>query len=332
MLRFGILGFGHHAVRRLVPGFAGSKACSLSGLWRRDQQKARENAAEFSIPNNFASSEALCASPEIDAVFVASPDALHLQDVLLALKHGKPVLCEKPLGMNLEQVETMLRAARQANVQFGVAQNFRYNESVLRAREWIASGRIGTPRLAHLQFCYDAEGSPRAWIYDPSLACGGPIGDVGIHCVDAMRFLLHDEVTAVAALARKDAKSGEVESSAVITMELTSGALGIVSVTTRARYRSLFEIVGDDGTIYCDDGLTVDYPVELVLRKDGQVAASETLSNADGYSRMLDSFAAAVAGNEEYLATGEDGLKNQRVLDAAYAAWHSGARQEIVTR
>jgi predicted dehydrogenase len=332
MLRFGILGFGHHAARRLVPGFAGSKACSLNGLWRRDQQKARENAAQFAIPNNFSSAEELCASPEIDAVFVASPDALHLQDVLLALQHRMPVLCEKPLGMNLGQVETMLRAARQVNVQFGVAQNFRYNESVLRAREWIVSGRIGTPRLAHLQFCYDAEGSPRAWIYDPSLACGGPIGDVGIHCIDAMRFLLHDEVTAVATLARKDARSGKVESSAVITLELASGALGMVSVTTRARYRSLFEIVGDEGTICCDDGLTVDHPVELVLRKDGQVAAQETLSNADGYSRMLDSFAAAVAGREKFLATGEDGFVNQRVLDAAYAAWHSGARQEIVTR
>src|SRR6478672_1766163 len=98
MLRFGILGFGHHAVRRLVPGFVGAKACSVQGLWRRDQRKARENAAEFSIPNNFSSAEALCASSEIDAVFVASPDALHLQDVLLALGHGKPVLCEKPLG------------------------------------------------------------------------------------------------------------------------------------------------------------------------------------------------------------------------------------------
>jgi predicted dehydrogenase len=332
MLRFGILGFGHHAIRRLVPGFAGSKACSLHGLWRRDQKKAIENAAQFAIPNNFASAEALCASPEIDAVFVASPDALHLEDVLLALEHGKPVLCEKPLGMNLTQVETMLRAARQANVLFGVAQNFRYNESVLRAREWIASGRIGKPRLAHVQFCYDAEGSPRAWIYDPSLACGGPIGDVGIHCIDAMRFLLQDEVTALNTLARKDAQSGDVESSAVVTLELASGALGMVSVTTRARYRSLFDITGDEGTIYCDDGLAVDYPVELILRKDGQIAARETISNADGYSRMLDSFAGAVAGSEEYLATGEDGLANQRVLDAAYAAWHSGARQQIITQ
>lgn len=332
MLRFGILGFGHHAVRRLVPGFSGAKACTLQGLWRRDQQKARENAAEFAIPDSFASPEELCASPDIDAVFVASPDALHLQDVLLALKHGKPVLCEKPLGMNLGQVEKMLEAARQANVVFGVAQNFRFNESVLRAREWIASGRIGTTRLAHVQFCYDAEGSPRAWIYDPSLACGGPIGDVGIHCIDAMRFLLHDEVKAVATLARKDKDSGEVESSAVLSLEFTGGTLGMVSVTTRAGYRSLFEVVGDDGTIYCDDGLTVDHPVELVSRKDGRVTAIETLSNADGYSRMLDSFAAAVAGREKFPATGEDGLRNQRVLDAAYESWHSGSRQDIVTR
>ena len=57
-------------------------------------------------------------------------------------------------------------------------------------REWIAEGRIGKPVLAHAQFAYPAEGSPRAWIYDPSLALGGPIGDVGIHCVDALRYVL----------------------------------------------------------------------------------------------------------------------------------------------
>src|SRR5277367_6108260 len=94
MIRYGILGFGHHAAKRLVPAFAASQESRLVGLWRRDLAKAQANARDFEIPHAFETAEALCSSSEIDAVFVASPDSLHLNDVLLALAHGKPVLCE----------------------------------------------------------------------------------------------------------------------------------------------------------------------------------------------------------------------------------------------
>lgn len=123
----------------------------LAGLWRRDLLKAAGNARDYSIEHVFATAEELCASPEVDAVFVTSPDALHLPHVLLALAHGKPVLCEKPLGMRAEEVEHMLASAQAAVQCLGVAQNLRYNTSLEVMREWIAEGRIGQPVLAHAQ-------------------------------------------------------------------------------------------------------------------------------------------------------------------------------------
>jgi len=100
-------------------------------------------------------------------------------------------------------------------------------------------------------------------------------------------------------------------------------------VTTRAEYRTVIEVTGETGVILCENGLTVDYPVDVVLRRNGETLASERVSNEDAYSRMLDSFSAWVAGKETYLATGEDGLHNQRVLDAAYKSWRTGARQSV---
>ncbi|MHB8302965.1 MAG: Gfo/Idh/MocA family protein, partial [Acidobacteriaceae bacterium] len=202
MVRYGILGFGHHGRRRLAPAFVGAKSSQLAGIWRRDSTKAKADARELGIAQVFSSAEALCASPDIDAVFVSSPDAFHLRDTLLALAHNKPVLCEKPLAMSVQEVEQMLIASRNANVLFGAAQNFRYNRSVELVRAWIQAGRIGRPIFATANFNFLSERSPRAWIYDPSLARGGPIGDVGIHCLDALRFILQDDVTAVATLAR----------------------------------------------------------------------------------------------------------------------------------
>ena len=188
-VRFAILGFGHHAVRRLLPAFARCEAASLHGMWRRDQDAALKNCSEYNIAECFPSREALCSSPDVDVVFITSPDAMHLDDALLALQNGKAVLCEKPVAMNAEEAEEMNRAAKAAGILFGVAQNFRFNRSLEWMREQIAAGRIGKPQLAHAQYSYPAAQAPRKWITDPTLACGGPIADVGVHCIDALRYV-----------------------------------------------------------------------------------------------------------------------------------------------
>ena len=330
MVRFGILGFGHHAVRRLMDGFNGAAAAKLTGLWRRDLAQAEVNARDFSIPNVFKTPAELCASPEIDAVFVVSPDALHLEHVLLAGKYGKHILCEKPLAMNADEVRQMLAAADHANVRLGVAQNMRYNRSLTLVRDWIAEGRIGKPQLAQAQFAYSAGGSPRKWIYDPELALGGPIGDVGIHCLDALRYALGGDestrVTAVATLAHTDSASGPVESHAVVGLDFASGAMGSVTVTTRTAYRSMLEVTGENGVILCENALTVDHPVQVIHQRGAEVVSRETVSNADAYSRMIDGFSEWVEGKDEYLAPATDGLDNQQVLDAAYRSWRDGVR------
>ncbi len=332
-VRYGIVGFGHHAVKRLVPSFQLAEHCSLQGLYRRDSVKAAANARNYSVPLVFDTAESLCASPEIDAVFVASPDALHLEHVLVALAHGKPVLCEKPLAMNVAEAEQMLAAAEKSGALLGVAQNMRYNPSIARMRSWIAEGRIGAPQLAHAQFAYESERSPRAWINDPTLARGGPIGDVGIHCLDALCFVLAQpasSITAVTTLAHRDAGSGKVESHAVVALEYASGALGTVTVTTRAAYRSLIEVTGATGVLSCENTMTIDQPVRLVQWTKGEIVLEEQISNADAFAQMLDSFALAAtgpaSGRDRYLAPATEGLANQRVLDAAYESWASGRR------
>jgi predicted dehydrogenase len=331
-VRYGILGFGNHGMRRLVPGFALAKASVLYGIWRRDAKKAEANARDLNLPCCFASAEALCTSPEIDAVFVTSPDVLHRPHVLLALSAGKAVLCEKPLGMNAGEVEEMLAAAQHAQVLFGVAQNFRFSHSLRLIREWIAEGRIGKPVLAHAQFCYDAAQVPRSWIYNPEVACGGPIGDVGIHCLDALRFVLDDDVNSVATVATSDAKSGQVESNASIGLAFSKGTVGSVTVTARAPFRhTLIEVVGDEGVVKCENCLNVDRPVEVVWLRGGKVAEQRQVSNSDAYGMMIDAFSVAFHGTESYSASGEDGLRNQRILDAAYTSLRQGQTQQLVT-
>jgi 1,5-anhydro-D-fructose reductase (1,5-anhydro-D-mannitol-forming) len=328
-IRFAILGFGHHAVRRLLPAFAQCNEASLQGMWRRDQDAARKNCSEYKIAECFPSREALCSSAKVDAVFITSPDAMHLDDTLLALKHGKAVICEKPVAMNAGEAEEMNRAAKAAGILFGVAQNFRFNRSLEWMREQIADGRIGKPQLAHAQYSYPAAQAPRKWITDPTLACGGPIADVGVHCIDALRFVLGEDVSSVSTLARKDEASGKVEAVASLQLEMTGGVYANVTASARAPYRTLVEVTGSDGVLIAENGLTVDRPVQLVVRRAGELVETLTVENGDGYTRMLDSFARALRGQESFAASGEDGVRNMRALDAAYKSWQTGQREPV---
>jgi predicted dehydrogenase len=334
VVRYGILGFGHHGERRLAPAFEHAQNSQLTGIWRRNQQRARENAEHFNIAHVFDSPEELCASSAVDAVFVASPDALHCDHTLLALRHGKAVLCEKPLAMSAAEASRMVSAARTAGRAFGVAQNFRYNPSLQRMRALVADGAIGAPVFASAHFCFLSRNSPRTWINDSGMACGGPIGDVGIHAIDALRFLLQQEVLAVSTLAREgqspsSSSERELEESAAITLEFSSGLLASVQVSFRAQYRTLVEVVGESSVLTAESGLNVDRPVAIVHHAGGKVVDEEVVSNSDAYSHMLDAFSASVEGSGTFASPGDDGLQNQRILDAAFRSWHSGCRERV---
>jgi 1,5-anhydro-D-fructose reductase (1,5-anhydro-D-mannitol-forming) len=329
MIRFGIAGFGLHAVRRLMPGFALAGNCKVVALSRRDATKAREAAAQYGIPHVFASTEELSRCPEVDAVLVTTPNALHLEDVLTAVAAGKPVLCEKPMGMNADECRQMVEAARRAGVLLGVAQVFRFEESTARFRERVAAGEIGRPIFARAEFSFDGSGHRRAWLYNRSIAGGGPIADVGVHCIDALRYILQDEPRRVSAIGCSDKDSGDVEAAAVLTLEFQHGTLATVVVSVRAPYRTPLEIVGDAGALRADDALNVERPVKLELWRQGQCVAEETISNQLSYAKQVDAFAAAVEGREAFPALGEQGWRNQIILDAAYRSLASGKSEEI---
>src|SRR6185312_12863069 len=190
MIRFGVVGFGHHAVKRLMPGFRNTQHCRVTALSRRDPQRAQESARQFDIPYAFTSTAELCACSEVDVVFVASPDALHLADVLEAFRHRKPVLVEKPMAMNSAEAAKMIESAQKAGVLLGVAHNMRFQRSVQWFRDRVSAGAIGQPLLARATFVAPMLSSPRSWAQDPKLATGGPVADIGVHCIDTLRYVL----------------------------------------------------------------------------------------------------------------------------------------------
>ena len=330
MVNFGIIGFGLHAVKRLMPGFALAKNCRVTALSRRNLAKAQASARQYDIPLAFDSAELLCRSPQVDAVFIATPNACHLSDVLMAVSCGKPVLCEKPMAIDAEQCRQMVEAARKAKVLLGIAQVFRFEQSTAWFREKVAAGSIGNVIFARSEFSFAAGSNhPRIWINDPLIAGGGPVADVGVHCIDALRFVLQDEVLRVTTREISRKNPGGVEAGATLVLEFSRGTLATVMVSFCADYRTPFELVGESGVLRADDALNVEHPILLELRRGGAVVETKTVSNQLAYARQVDAFAAAAEGTADFPIPGEQGWRNQRILDAAYRSIKSGQIERV---
>ncbi len=323
MVRFGIVGFGLHAVKRLMPGFERARNAQVTALSRRDIDAARTSAREYDIPLAFDTVASMCCSPQVDAVLVTTPNVCHYADVLMAIECGKHVLCEKPMAMNATEAAAMVEAARRAGVLLGVAQVFRFCESVQHLRRRIAGGEIGHPLFARSEFSYDGRHHGRTWLYNRSIGGGGPIADVGVHCIDALRYILQDEVVRVFTTGFADAESGDVEAAAVLTLDFGKGTRGSVMVSTRAAYRTPLEVVGAAGTLRSEEALNVEHPITLELRRNGSIE-SEQVSNVNAYAQQVEAFADAIEGRGNFPVPGEEGWRNQVILDAAYASLQTG--------
>src|SRR5271165_2659124 len=323
MIRFGIVGFGLHAVKRLMPGFANAKNCRVTALSRRDPERARESAHEFGVEHAFTSTAELCASTDVDAVFIATPDAMHLADVLEAVRHRKPVLVEKPMAMNATEASQMVEVARAANVLLGVAHVMRFEQSVRWFREKVASGAIGRPVLARAAFVAPLLNSARTWINDPHLATGGPLADVGVHCFDTLRYVLGDEVQSLMAQAHY-VSHWAVEASGTALFQFANGTLATMSVSARAPYQTLLEVIGDEGILSAVNALNVEHPITLELRRGFEVVEKREVHNERAYTTQVEAFADAVESGRPLEIPGEEGLQNQLILDAIFRSVKSG--------
>ncbi len=323
MVRFGIAGFGLHAVKRLMPAFAAAGNCNVTALTRREIDRARQSAREFGIAHAFTSTAEMCACPEVDAVFIATPDALHLADVLEAARQGKHILVEKPMAMNATEARQMVDAAHSAGVTLGVAHVMRFEASVRWFRERIASGAIGKPLLARAAFVAPLLHSARTWINDPALATGGPLADIGVHCFDTLKYVLNDEVRGVMAQVHYD-QHWFVEASGTALFDFYGGTLATMSVSARAPYQTLLEVIGEEGILSAVNALNVEHPVTLEHRKGFDLVESIEVSNAHAYTAQVEAFAAAIESGQPFEISGEVGLSNQLILDAIFRSVKSG--------
>jgi len=246
MLTWLVVGVGDITTKRVLPAILAEERSKLAGIVTRNPAKA----TPYGVPA-WTDLDAALRDSTADAVYVATPVALHAPQTIACLRAGKHVLCEKPMALNYEEAWSMQRAAEASGRTLGIAYYRRMYAKVNRAKELIEAGAIGRPVFAEATShdWFQPAGTDRGWLADRNLSGGGPLYDIASHRIDLMNYLFGRPNRAcgqVSALVQQMA----VEDNATVLIEYENGVRAVVDVRWHSRVpRDEFRIRGTEGEI-----------------------------------------------------------------------------------
>lgn len=324
-VRWGVLGAAHIAERAAIPGIQASATGIVAAVASRREDQARAMAERFAIPAWYGDYDALLASPDIDAVYIALPNHLHAPWTIRAAQRGKHVLCEKPAALNAGQAAEMVAAGRTFGVQFAEAFMYRHHPRYRTIRAILERGEIGAVRAIDASFTFNISDAPTNVRFDRSMG-GGGLYDVGCYPVSAARLILGREPIAATVVAQCSPRHGGVDMMASGLLEFPEG----VALTFRCGmwtygHQSL-EILGERGRISVPTPFLG--PPDFTVEAGGRTR-SETFPDLNPYSLEADDIGYAILTGAPLAFAPEDAIRNMAALDACLASAEQGERVRV---
>lgn len=333
-IAWGIIGAGVIADRQVAPAIQRAENQRLVAVMGRNPEKLRAFAARHGAERVHTNVPALLADREVDAVYIATPPHLHAEQTIAAAQQGKHVLCEKPLALDTTQATQMIDACRANGVRLMVCYYQRYNARHQQIKALLAAGVIGQVRAMRINFSDCFPPQPGFWHHDPAISGGGSLMDLGVHCIDLVRYLC-GPVRQVTALVDTLAADSAVEDTATLLLKLASGAQAVVTAHwSTANFTpdqsNALELYGAAGTIFAAPIQAKDSTGVLRLVTAEGVC---DLSNAEAGRRphvaMLEDFATALKTGAPTPIPGEEGRAGLAVIEAAHRSARTGQRVEV---
>jgi predicted dehydrogenase len=323
MIRLGIVGFGDFAERSVLPALRQVDEVEVVALQKRSLPEAEAKAKLHGIPLAFSSVEQLVGHPGVDAVFIVSANGAHCPETLAAARAGKHVLVEKPMALNVAEAEQMIAGCRSAGVHLMVGHLIRFSPLIRHIRKTIASGVLGAITYVKADFSYNGGISKRQWLHARGVAGGGPVFDIGVHCLDTVRYILADEVVSASGELEPLPTEERTEESAAMALKFAKGTIGSIFCSySDARRRKQLQIIGTEGSIEVGDFTSANQTtaVTMTLGSDpGPVTTStEDIVVPNLIAAEVRDFCGAILRGTPLETPGENGLANQRVLAAIY--------------
>lgn len=341
MIGVGILGSGFIS-DSYADALLDVRTAELVANYSRTAERAAEFATRWSSPNHYDDMDALCADPAVQLVIVALPNEAHVEAVRIAAKHGKGVVCTKPLARTGKEAAEILAIVKESGIWSGYAESSVFSPNIVKAHEMVVAGGIGDLLTMRAREAHSGPHAPHFW--DTETAGGGALLDMGCHTVESARhfFGKDNAVTEVfawgATLAHGDKTTGE--DTAIALLKFAGGQLATIesSWIEKGGMQLRHELVGTAGRIVTDTSVTpvwgfIEKPVGYLVEKSdadtGWVYPVPEETRAYGFSQQMrhfvDHFAAGTVPSETF----DDGYIVNCILDACYSSMKSGTWEKV---
>jgi len=331
-VKWGVIGSGGIARRRTIPeGIIPAEHAKLISVYDIDSEVNKSVAKEFDAQPATTIKELLTSG--IDAVYIASPVNMHLEQVALCAKSKKHVFCEKPLGLTYNDAEKIVRVSIEEDIYLGTGFMMRFLAQHQAALKLIKEGKIGKPVYGRAQLSCWYPPIKNSWRQDPETGGGGSLMDMGSHCIDLLEMFF-GEIRSVSCFVNNSVHSYRSEDSSVVSLFFNNGAIATVDTffcIPDNSSKNTLELYGSKGSIIAKGtiGQGVSGEMKAYLEEEISGYDSKQVRNlSDGieinpspvnmYQAEIEEFSTAILENREPLNNFTIGLRNQKILTACY--------------
>jgi len=327
-LGFALCGLGSLSTHQIAPALLKTTRCRLAAIITGTPAKAAGWKAQYGIPDkniySYETMHRMADNPDIDVVYVVTPNAIHLDNTLAAAKAGKHVFCEKPMEISPERCQRMIDAVKAAGRTLGVGYRLHFEPNNLECVRIARSRDLGALKVLDAHFGFPVQ--PGVWRLNRSLAGGGPLMDVGIYCVQATRYLTGEEPVSVSATMTRggDSRFSEVEESIAWQTKFPGGTLAHCATSYNAAPAGYFRGLAEHGWFALDPAFT--YDGIRGTRSDGKAI---DFPEIDQFAAEMDDFAESITSGRPTRVPGEEGLRDVKIMMAIYEAARSGRTVDL---
>ncbi len=314
-VKWGISGTAKIAREKVIPALQNSILCEVSAIASRNKEKAKETAAKLNIGRFYDSYEALLNDKEIDVIYIPLPNHLHVEWAIKSLKAGKHVLCEKPIGINQQEVQKLFfEAQKHPNLKVMEAFMYRFHPQWKKAKELVDSGVIGDVKTIHSFFSY-YNIDPNNIRNKPEVF-GGALMDIGCYCISFPRFILGLEPQRAMAIMDFDPEMKTDRLTSGI-LDFSKGITASFTCSTQLMPYQRVQLLGTEGRIEIE--IPVNAPKDAsthVWLKTKKEEKEFVIEPVDQYTLQGDYFSAAILNDSCVAPSLQDAINNMKVIYA----------------
>ena len=331
-LGIAVVGLGNLALAQIIPAFGETKFCKLAALVSDSPDKANEVAAQHDIPTrsvySYATYDTIRDNPDVDIIYIVLPNSLHAEYTVRGAQAGKHILSEKPMATSSAECRQMIDACRKADKTLMIAYRIQYEPNNRLMRQIVQSRLYGQVKLIE-SVNGQNQGDPNQWRQKKALAGGGALPDVGLYCLNTTRFLTGEEPTEVFATIYStpgDPRFQEVEETVTWHMRFPSGIQSNNATSYGFHEDRRYRVHAERGWFGLDPAYSYNGLRPELSYTEGKLEHRETpiLGQKNQFALEMDHMAECVMQGKTPWTPGEEGLQDQRIMEAIYESARTG--------